>query len=334
MLLSIIVPIYNQERYLTRCLDSIYNQGLREDDFELLLINDGSTDRSMDIMLSYANNHSNIRIISKENEGVSATRNRGIKEAKGKYIYMPDSDDYLIANGLSYVINNFLNDDIDVLMFYSQTVLPEKLHTIPQDISGQIVYDGYGRDFIKHNFNFAVWNLIIKTDFLKCGRIKDDKWFDERTTMEDTLFNINIAIQNPRYRVVNSNIYRYIINPSSEITSRNPKKIAQHIYSYQIILEELQCKINNEDDIDIKTRIKNVTYGIYRPFTSRLLLSDLSFVEIENVITNLRDKNIISPSNNLIKLFFNYPILFLPARVIYKYIFDPFILPIIKRNYA
>ena len=154
MLLSIIVPIYNQEKYLSRCLDSIYNQGLREENFELLLINDGSTDNSLAIMQSYADQHSNVRIISKDNEELSATRNRGIKEAIGDYIYMPDSDDYLIANGLSYVIKNFLNGDIDVLVFYSTTILPEKLKDFPEIVDGEIVYDGLGRDFLKDRFNF------------------------------------------------------------------------------------------------------------------------------------------------------------------------------------
>lgn len=170
MLLSIIVPIYNQEKYLSRCIDSIYNQGLNEDDFELLLINDGSTDGSLGIMQAYAVKHKNIRIISKENEGISATRNRGIQEAIGDYIYMPDSDDYLIANGLNYVINNFLNNDIEVLMFYSQTVTPEKLHSTPENINGEIVYDGYGLDFIKTHINFSSWNLIIQSNIVKNGK--------------------------------------------------------------------------------------------------------------------------------------------------------------------
>lgn len=333
MLLSIIVPIYNQEKYLSRCIDSIYNQGLREDDFELLLINDGSTDNSLAMMQTYADQHSNVRIISKDNEGLSATRNRGIKEAVGDYIYMPDSDDYLIANGLSYVINNFLDDDIDVLVFYSTTIAPEKLKDFPEIVGGEIVYDGLGRDFLKNNFNFPAWNLIVKAEILK-------KWnqhgqvFDKRITMEDKLFNVDLVLKNPRYRVVSSNIYRYLINPSSEMTSRNQQKLRKHITSYVILLSELQAKIDNERDSEVIFGIKSVANGIYTPFTSRLLASDLSYKEIKELTLKLKSANILSPKKKILRMLFDFPRLFIPARWAYKYCFVPFILPIIKRHNA
>ena len=333
MLLSIIVPIYNQEKYLSRCLDSIYNQGLREEDFELLLINDGSTDNSLAIMQSYADQHSNVRIISKDNEELSATRNRGIKEAIGDYIYMPDSDDYLIANGLSYVITNFLNGDIDVLVFYSTTILPEKLKDFPEIVDGEIVYDGLGRDFLKDRFNFPAWNQIIKTSILKKW-LESGQVFDERITMEDKLFNIDLALKNPRYRVVSSNIYRYLINPSSEMTSRNPHKLRKHITSYAILLSELQTKIDNEQDSEVKFGIIRVANGIYTPFTSRLLASDLSYKEIYDLTLKLKVANILPPKKKIFRLLFGFPALFIPSRWVYKYCFVPFILPIIKRHNA
>lgn len=333
MLLSIIVPIYNQEKYLSRCLDSIYNQGLREENFELLLINDGSTDNSLAIMQSYADQHSNVRIISKDNEGLSATRNRGIKEAIGDYIYMPDSDDYLIANGLSYVIKNFLNGDIDVLVFYSTTILPEKLKDFPEIVDGEIVYDGLGRDFLKDRFNFPAWNQIIKTSILKKW-LESGQVFDERTTMEDTMFNVDLGLQNPRYLVVNSNIYRYITNPNSEITTKNPIRLRKHINSYIIIFKNLQNRIDNEIDIDVKNRLISVANGIYTPFTSRLLASDLSYKEIKDLTHKLKVANILPPKKKIFRLLFDFPALFIPSRWAYKYCFVPFILPVIKRHNA
>lgn len=333
MTLSIIVPVYNQERYLVRCLDSIYNQGLNEYDFELLLINDGSTDCSMDIMQSFARKYNNIRIISQHNEGLSATRNRGIREAVGEYIYMPDSDDYLIANGLNYVISNFLDEDIDVLIFFSQTILPERLAQIPETTSGEITFDGYGRDFIKTNFNFPAWNVIVKADILKRWS-QSGQVFDERITMEDKLFNIDLALKNPRYRVVNSNIYRYLINPSSEMTSRNSNKLRKHITSYVLLLSELQVKIDNEQDCEVKGGISKVANGIYTPFTSRLLASDLSYKEIKEITHKLKADNILPPKKKIFKLLFDFPALFIPARIAYKYCFVPLILPIIKKHNA
>lgn len=333
MLLSIIVPIYNQEKYLERCLNSIYNQGLSEDTFELILVNDGSTDRSLEIMQAYATSHSNVRMISKGNEGLSATRNCGIKEAKGDYIYMPDSDDYLIPNGLSYVITNYLTKEIDVLIFFSQTVRPKNLPTTDNNISGKIVYDGNGRDFIKTNFNFSAWNLIIRSKILKDWS-QQKQVFDERTTMEDKLFNVDLALLNPRYRVINSNIYRYITNPSSEMTSKDSLKLRKHIHSYEIILSEIQSRINKEIDKDVKSGIEKVAQGIYIPFTNRLLASNYSYKEFLALCNRLKNNHIIKPKSRVLSLLFNYPYLFIPTKMIYSYLFRPIVLPLIKMRNA
>ena len=93
LVLSIIVPIYNASRYLNRCIDSILNQGLNENDYEVILINDGSTDNSLSICNNYADTRpSIIKVIDKPNEGVAVTRNCGMNHALGKYIYFIDAD--------------------------------------------------------------------------------------------------------------------------------------------------------------------------------------------------------------------------------------------------
>lgn len=90
-LISVIVPVYNSEKYLSECLDSILNQTMG--DIEVIGVNDGSCDRSSEILLHYADQDSRIRFLSQKNQGVAAARNRGIKEARGKYLYFVDSDD-------------------------------------------------------------------------------------------------------------------------------------------------------------------------------------------------------------------------------------------------
>lgn len=91
---SVIVPVYNVEQYLRICLDSLVNQTIDKSKMEVLVINDGSPDNSWDICLEYSKKYDFIKIFSKENEGLSATRNFGIKQAKGKYLFFLDSDDY------------------------------------------------------------------------------------------------------------------------------------------------------------------------------------------------------------------------------------------------
>ena len=94
--ISIIVPVYNTEKYLEKCLNSLISQTL--EDIEILCINDGSTDNSIKILEQYANRDSRIKIINKKNAGVSAARNTGISQAKGEYLGFVDSDDYVDLN--------------------------------------------------------------------------------------------------------------------------------------------------------------------------------------------------------------------------------------------
>ena len=98
MKLSVIVPMYNSEKYIERCINSIINQEMK--DIEIILINDGSVDKTKNIVGKYVNKHKNIKLINKEkNEGLSAARNTGIKNATGEYIVFIDSDDE-INNGM------------------------------------------------------------------------------------------------------------------------------------------------------------------------------------------------------------------------------------------
>ena len=100
MLLSIITPVYNTAQYLSACLDSLLNQGVPYDSYEIILINDGSTDNSAEILDQYATQHSNLRVVHKENSGVSASRNIALDMARGEYIWFIDSDDFIEKNVL------------------------------------------------------------------------------------------------------------------------------------------------------------------------------------------------------------------------------------------
>ena len=93
MKISVIVPVYNQEKYIGRCIDSVLNQTMT--DFELILINDGSKDKSLDILRNYEKKDKRIKIIDQKNMGVAKTRNKGIEIASGEFIVLVDNDDYL-----------------------------------------------------------------------------------------------------------------------------------------------------------------------------------------------------------------------------------------------
>ena len=114
--LSIIVPVYNVEKYIRSCIESIFKQGLDDASFEVIIVNDGSTDRSMEMIEYIISQHRNITVINQDNKGLSIARNNGIANAKGKYILMPDSDDLLIENSLKPLLEIALESQADLIV--------------------------------------------------------------------------------------------------------------------------------------------------------------------------------------------------------------------------
>ena len=116
---TVIVPIYNSEKFLDKCISSLINQSADFSKIEVLLINDGSTDSSESICRKYSDKYENIKLISKENEGLSITRNRGLSLAKGKYIFFLDSDDTLREDTIDSVVNFFetVYDKVDLVTY-------------------------------------------------------------------------------------------------------------------------------------------------------------------------------------------------------------------------
>lgn len=114
--LSIIVPVYNVERYIRRCMESIFRQGLNDDDYEVIIVNDGTQDRSMEVIQDIISQHNNVTVINQENQSLSVARNNGIAVAKGEYILMPDSDDLLIENSLGVLLEKALESKADLVV--------------------------------------------------------------------------------------------------------------------------------------------------------------------------------------------------------------------------
>lgn len=112
---SIIIPVYNVEIYLTRCLDSCLQQDLSYDEYEIIAINDGSTDNSLSILQDYADRYPNLKIVNQDNRKQGAARNRGIEIATGDYIWFVDSDDWLEPNVLNYLYQSAWGADISII---------------------------------------------------------------------------------------------------------------------------------------------------------------------------------------------------------------------------
>lgn len=155
MKLSVIIPLYNVEAYVAQCFEALYDQGLEESDFEIIVVNDGSTDNSLSIVEQFAGQHVNIRIFSQENQGVAHARNVAMSKATGEYIYFADPDDYLLPNKLSLLISEADTTGADIVRADYCNMI-EKTGEITQSLqkvnkSGRVV--STGKEFLLRHFD-------------------------------------------------------------------------------------------------------------------------------------------------------------------------------------
>ena len=177
--LSIIVPVYNVEKYVHTCLNSIFMQGLDDTCFEVIIVNDGSTDHSMKMIADIINLHNNITVINQENQGLSVARNNGIASAKGEYILMIDSDDLLIENSVKPILKKAIETKVDfVVADFLQMSTDEidalKNCSIQQNEELKIV-EKTGEQLFMEDVDFHqpyVWRILFKREFIIRNQLK------------------------------------------------------------------------------------------------------------------------------------------------------------------
>ena len=170
--LSIIIPVYNVEKYIRTCLISVLSQGVDESRFEVIIVNDGSTDNSIEAVKDIIISHSNITLINQENQGLSVARNNGIALAKGEYILMPDSDDLLVENSLKPIIEKALEtkDDMVIADFLKMDDKDiQDINNSPVKQPSLKMYEKTGKQFFLEDMlptECYVWRTLFRRDFL------------------------------------------------------------------------------------------------------------------------------------------------------------------------
>ena len=225
MKLSVIVPVYNVEKYLPRCLDSLLRQGMESGDWEVICVNDGSPDNCATILAEYERKYPDIfKVITQKNWGVGEARNTGMKVAQGEWIGFVDSDDYVVEGAYKQICHQFLDDTIDVLQFrytnmHGLSADAVQYDSVPRD--GRIVFEGNGFEAYNKVVFVNVWSKIYRRSFL----LQHDIRFKSRY-FEDEIFNFTAFGYNPRTRSISHNLYRYRYETAeySSITRTHDKK--------------------------------------------------------------------------------------------------------------
>ena len=206
-LLSIIVPVYNVEKYLRTSLDSIFVQDT--DDCEILLINDGSKDGSLSVLREYEKKYQNVRVINKINEGVSATRNCGLDECRGEYLYFMDADDILHPQLLSFLRKEIVEVYPDIVVWDFATFYTNpKFVPIPSEVKIEDVQNEHKEAFnylMANGSAVSLWNKAIRR-----SRVGEIIRVDPPMTYgEDMFFCWKVILMADNIRYIRLPLYYY-----------------------------------------------------------------------------------------------------------------------------
>lgn len=253
ILFSIIVPIYNVEQYLNQCIDSILIQSFSN--FELILVNDGSTDNSIAICSKYKETDERVVLIDKKNEGLSASRNKGLLEASGEYIVFVDSDDFWVGQNALQDIADLINKtNVDIIIheesrYFSPNRIQCKFNQNKlKHISGDFEHDA--SDMVYHHLYVAsAWDKVIKKSIL----IDNDLFFTLNKIGEDMEWCAKLMNHLHTYTIYPKSFYMYRqLRPGSIVFNINEKVVLDIFMSVKNGLIEID---NNKETLQLA--IKN-----------------------------------------------------------------------------
>ena len=239
MKVSIIMPIYNAEKYLAKSLDSIISQNYKN--LEIILINDGSTDMSLSKLIKYSEKYEFVKIINQKNRGVSAARNIGINESKGEYIYFLDSDDYLELDAMEYCYNAAKKYNLDIVSFDAKSF-------VDNEYEGSKLIENYDRskildsivmkgseffEYLVENraYENPIWLNFYRREFL----VKNNLYFHENIIHEDEIHTLKTVISANRAMYIPKQFFNRRVRGNSIMTTKLGYKNA---YSMKIVSKE------------------------------------------------------------------------------------------------
>lgn len=270
---SVIVPVYNSEQYLNRCIESLLDQSYSN--IEIMIVNDGSTDKSLNICEKYKKVDNRIVIINQENKGVGKARNTGLKNVTGNYIMWVDSDDYIEKNHIESFVNRIEESDYDV------AIALEKVDILREENSIEIIKNLLLKKIAPH-----LWQMIFKKDAIK------NISFENIPVGEDFIFIVEVFFNNKSFYIFEQNSYFYTYNEESIIHKNNlnikrkiiePNKKMSNIfsknklskyYNYYMLYDNLLVwgGINRKKEKELVEVLKeNIKY----------LIKDIPFFELD-----------------------------------------------------
>lgn len=259
MKLSILIPMYNAKNYIGNCIESLINQDISLEDYEIIIIDDGSKDNSADIVNRYAKQHKNISIHKELNSGAYTTRNKLLKLAKGDYIYNLDADDYIVRNCLGTLLDLAVSKQLDIIGFDTiETLNLDKLD-LPNSIEPKETKHSTGKEFIEEyvHFRHEIWWYFIKRDFM----IEHHMSFNKNEYNADVMFTLEALGNAEKVGYLPIPLHRYVQTQNSLMRSKNFDITCKRIEYIQMMINNSSQLINNlNKDSNSDVLLKNMRY--------------------------------------------------------------------------
>lgn len=280
MFLSIIIPVYNKEDYISDCVDSCLNQDLASDEYEIICVNDGSVDRSLEILNRYQTQHSNLRVITQENGGLSSARNTGLNAATGEYVWFLDADDFIASNCLGTLKEKSQSAENDYIKF--------GVYHFWDDLSAEEQEKKKAHELkAEYDTSDAYATLAIyRRDFLNQYAIRFDNTI--RAYGEDTFFGYYFIRNHPRKLElgVEYPLYYYRHNSVSITTNRSDEAVQKRIQTYSRLAKVIKDDYDNGVlcGADVKKDAANRMMQFYR-----FAMRDLAKLPVKRIRPIMRD---------------------------------------------
>lgn len=296
--LSIIIPVYNVEKYLERCLSSIYSQNCKKLNFEVITINDGSLDDSIVIQKAYEVKYPNFKTIITKNQGAGSARNRGLESAKGKFIWFVDADDFVEPNSLEFIYKNSILKNQSIGFNYNKFKKGRGITPARKMLDKESYTKTFkGLDYTYGNRSFFLWIIILKRELIEKNKIR---FIENIKNIEDFDFVIKYYSLNDEMVFFNERLYNYNcdndMSTSRDKSKENLKKLAED--SFIVHKDLLSANKNN-----------NLTYWIVRSIVG-FFISLIKYYpeETYKYYINLYNENRLLPLKKSRKLTLKYKI--------------------------
>lgn len=244
VILSIIVPVYNVKKYLHKCMETLLGQDLPHSEYEIILVDDGSTDGSGGICDDYAFKEESVKVIHQKNQGLSVARNVGVQNAGGKYIQFVDSDDYLHPDVIKGLVTLMEEKGLDILRFGFKRVSERSQNPVKEKEAIRLKDDKIwsGKDFLLKELWYScyAWQFMIRRELLETNRLQ----FKPGIIFEDTEWTPRLLAVSQRVASTDTVVYYYLIRKGSITNSAVEKRLRGQLY----LIDELKNQALSLDD--------------------------------------------------------------------------------------